>query len=149
LAWLDVGQGPWPWQRRLEEIWGIKPLAFGQFGEMLGPGLEALLAGVAKRGADEMADRYLIENRGAAVGRVQVSLADLGPVLSPLVSAQVFWDPKIFSLGRQNRPAPLWSSRHVLIERKGKSNAGGLHLLLIIKWPGATPAILLLQLLLN
>jgi hypothetical protein len=29
--------------RRLEEIGGIKPLAFGQFGEM-GPGLEALLA---------------------------------------------------------------------------------------------------------
>jgi hypothetical protein len=60
-----VGQGPW--QRRLEEIGGIKPLAFGQFGEM-GPGLEALLASMAKRGADEMADRYLIENREAAVG---------------------------------------------------------------------------------
>jgi hypothetical protein len=37
----------------------------------LGPGLEALLASAAKRGADEMADRYLIENREAAVG-VQV-----------------------------------------------------------------------------
>jgi hypothetical protein len=34
----------------------------------MGPGLEALLASAAKRGADEMADRYLIENRGAAVG---------------------------------------------------------------------------------
>jgi hypothetical protein len=45
-------------------------LAFDQFGEM-GPGLEVLLASVAKRGADEMADRYLIENREAAVG-VQV-----------------------------------------------------------------------------
>jgi hypothetical protein len=33
-----------------------------------GPGLEALLASTAKRGADEMADRYLIENREAAVG---------------------------------------------------------------------------------
>jgi hypothetical protein len=54
-----------PWQRRLEEIGGIKPLAFGQFGEM-GPGLEALLASMAKRGADEMADRYLIEHREAA-----------------------------------------------------------------------------------
>jgi hypothetical protein len=63
---VAVGQGPW--QRRLEEIGGIKPLAFGQFGEM-GPGLEALLAAsMAKRGADEMADRYLIENREAAVG---------------------------------------------------------------------------------
>jgi hypothetical protein len=37
---VAVGQGPL--QRRLEEIEGIKPLAFGQFGEM-GPGLEALL----------------------------------------------------------------------------------------------------------
>jgi hypothetical protein len=27
---VAVGQGPW--QRRLEEIRGIKPLAFGQFG---------------------------------------------------------------------------------------------------------------------
>ena len=59
-----------PWQQRLAEIGGIKPLAIGQFGEM-GPGLEALLGSVAKRGADEMADRYLIENREAAVG-VQV-----------------------------------------------------------------------------
>jgi hypothetical protein len=64
----------WPWARgrgsarRLEEVGGsIKPLAFGQFGEM-GPGLEALLASMVKRGADEMADRYLIENREAAVG---------------------------------------------------------------------------------
>ena len=37
----------------------------------MGPGLEALLASAAKRGADEMADRCLIENREAAVG-VQV-----------------------------------------------------------------------------
>jgi hypothetical protein len=42
---VAVGQGPW--QRRLEEIGGTKPLAFGQFGEM-GPGLEALLASMAK-----------------------------------------------------------------------------------------------------
>jgi hypothetical protein len=64
---VAVGQGPW--QRRLEEIGGINPLAFGQFGfGEMGPGLEALLASMAKRGADEMADRYLIENREAAVG---------------------------------------------------------------------------------
>jgi hypothetical protein len=67
---VAVGQGPW--QRRLEEIGGIKPLVFGQFGEM-GPGLEALLASTAKRGAErpmryEMADRHLIENREMAVG---------------------------------------------------------------------------------
>ena len=30
---VAVGQGPWQ-RRRLEEIGGIKPLAFGQFGEM-------------------------------------------------------------------------------------------------------------------
>jgi hypothetical protein len=52
---------------RRSEVGGIKPLAFGQFGEM-GPGLEAPLASMAKRGADEMADRYLIENHEAAVG---------------------------------------------------------------------------------
>jgi hypothetical protein len=65
---VDGAHGPW--QQRLAEIGGIKPLAFGQFGEM-GPGLEALLASVAKRGVGEMADRYLIENCEAAVG-VQV-----------------------------------------------------------------------------
>jgi hypothetical protein len=67
---VAVGQGPW--QRRLEEIGGIKPLAFGQFGEMpWGPASRRslLLASVAKRGApDEMADRHLIENREAVVG---------------------------------------------------------------------------------
>jgi hypothetical protein len=36
------------------------------------PGLEALLASMAKRRAVEMADRYLIKNREAAVG-VQMS----------------------------------------------------------------------------
>jgi hypothetical protein len=65
------GQGPGAladyWQRRLEGVGGTKPLACGQFGEM-GPGLEAPLASVTKRGADEMADRYLIENRDTAIG---------------------------------------------------------------------------------
>ena len=64
---VAVGQGPW--QRWLEEIGGIKPLAFDQLGEM-GPGLEALLASVAKRGADDIPDpdRHPIENREAAIG---------------------------------------------------------------------------------
>jgi hypothetical protein len=65
-------------------------LAFGQFGEM-GPGLEALLASVAKRGAGEMADRYLIENRArggsrsagvplaAALGSRNLEGANTGP----------------------------------------------------------------------
>jgi hypothetical protein len=71
LLGVDGAHGPWQQQQQqqwLVEIGGIKPLAFGQFGEME-PGLDALLASVAKRGADEqMADRYLIENREAAVG---------------------------------------------------------------------------------
>jgi hypothetical protein len=31
--------GPWQWQRQLNELGGVKPLAFGQYGE-LGPGFE-------------------------------------------------------------------------------------------------------------
>jgi hypothetical protein len=44
--------------------------------------------------------------------------------------SEVVWAPKIFPLGPQNR-RPVRSSRHVLIERKAKSNAGGLVVLLI------------------
>ena len=56
-----------PWQRRLQELGGIKPLAFGQYGE-LGPGFEALLSELAELGADQAAERYLLENPLAAVG---------------------------------------------------------------------------------
>jgi hypothetical protein len=67
-----VAVGQVPWQRRLEESGGIKPLACGLWSVWgdgaMGPGFGALLASMAKRGADEMADRYLIENREAAVG---------------------------------------------------------------------------------
>jgi hypothetical protein len=49
-----------PRQRRLEEIGGTKPLAFGQFGEM-GPGLEALLASMAKRAGPEGRMRWRID----------------------------------------------------------------------------------------
>jgi hypothetical protein len=54
-AWLGrdtfgVDGAHGPWQQRLAEIGGTKPLAFGQFGEQMGPSLEALLAGVAKWG---------------------------------------------------------------------------------------------------
>jgi hypothetical protein len=57
----------------------------------MGPGLEALLASVAKRGAGEMADRYLIENRArggsrsagvplaAALGSRNLEGANTGP----------------------------------------------------------------------
>jgi hypothetical protein len=66
-----VGQ----WQRQLNELGGVKPLAFGQYGE-LGPGFEQLLdqlAQLAEEGADEAAKRYLIPNRVVAKG-VQLRL---------------------------------------------------------------------------
>jgi hypothetical protein len=43
----------------------MKPLAFGQYGE-LGPGFEQLLDQLAEEGADEAAKRYLIPNRVAS-----------------------------------------------------------------------------------
>jgi hypothetical protein len=45
----------------------VKPLAFGQYGE-LGPGFEKLLDQLAEEGADEAAKRYLIPNRVVAKG---------------------------------------------------------------------------------
>jgi hypothetical protein len=44
---------------------GVKPLAFGQYGE-LGPGFEQLLDQLAEGGADEAAKRHLIPNRVVA-----------------------------------------------------------------------------------
>jgi hypothetical protein len=62
-----------PWQRQLNELGGaVKPLAFGQYGE-LGPGFEQLLDQLAEEGADEAAKRYLIPNRVVAKG-VQLRL---------------------------------------------------------------------------
>jgi hypothetical protein len=62
-----------PWQRQLNELGGVKPLAFGQYGE-LGPGFEQLLDQLAEEGADEATKRYLIPNRVVAKGRVQLRL---------------------------------------------------------------------------
>jgi hypothetical protein len=61
-----------PWQRQLNELGGVKPLAFGQYGE-LGPGFEQLLDQLAEEDADEAAKRYLIPNRVVAKG-VQLRL---------------------------------------------------------------------------
>ena len=61
-----------PWQRQLNELGGVKPLAFGQYGE-LGSGFEQLLDQLAEEGADEAAKRYLIPNRVVAKG-VQLRL---------------------------------------------------------------------------
>jgi hypothetical protein len=41
-----------PWQRQLNELGGVKPLAFGQYGE-LGTGFEQLLDQLAEEGTDE------------------------------------------------------------------------------------------------
>jgi hypothetical protein len=49
------------------ELGGVKPLAFGQCGE-LGPGFEQVLDQLAEEGADEAAKRYLIPNRVVAKG---------------------------------------------------------------------------------
>jgi hypothetical protein len=57
-----------PWQRQLNELGGgVKPLAFGQYGE-LGPGFEQLLDQLTEEGAGEAAKRYLIPNRVVANG---------------------------------------------------------------------------------
>jgi hypothetical protein len=56
-----------PWQRQLNELGGVKPLAFDQHGE-LGPGFEQLLDQLAEEGADEAPKRYLIHNRVVAKG---------------------------------------------------------------------------------
>jgi hypothetical protein len=63
-----------------------------------------------------------------------LSLRNLAPRLgAPVLESfcsEVVWGPKLFPLGPQNR-RPVRSSRHVLVERKAKSNAGGLVVLLI------------------
>jgi hypothetical protein len=61
-----------PWQRQLNELGGVKPLAFAQYGE-LGPGFEQLLDQLAEEGTDEAAKRYLIPTRVVAKG-VQLRL---------------------------------------------------------------------------
>jgi hypothetical protein len=69
---VTVGQGPW--QRRLEETGGIKPLTFGQFGfGEMGPGLEALIAGVAKPGADEIVSAARRDSASSHPGRAHFS----------------------------------------------------------------------------
>jgi hypothetical protein len=65
------------WQRQLNKLGGVKPLAFGQYGE-LGPGFEQLQESWTswrrqEQGADEAAKRYLTPNRVVAKG-VQLRL---------------------------------------------------------------------------
>jgi hypothetical protein len=68
-----------PWQRQLNELGGVKPLAFGQYGE-LGPRSEQLLVQLAEEGADEADKRHLIPNRVVAKG-VQLRLLRQAPVV--------------------------------------------------------------------
>ena len=49
-----------PFQRRLQEIGGITPLVFGQYGE-LSASFEALIDTLAIKGCDQAADRYLLD----------------------------------------------------------------------------------------
>jgi hypothetical protein len=49
-----------PFQRRLQEIGGITPLVFGQYGE-LSASFEALIDTLAVKGCDQAADRYLLD----------------------------------------------------------------------------------------
>ena len=56
-----------PWQRRLLELGGVRPLAFGQYGEW-GAGFEELVRDIAEVGQEEAADRYMLASREAAVG---------------------------------------------------------------------------------
>jgi hypothetical protein len=99
---VAVGQGPWQW--RLEEIGGTKPLAFGQFGEM-GPGLEApALASVAKRGdqwitVDQWWKAHPRRSRGQTQAtrgvndrpQGQLACLVLSPVSCVLSTPQVFY----------------------------------------------------------
>ena len=49
-----------PFQRRLQEIGGIAPLVFGQYGE-LSAGFEELIDALAVKGCDQAAERYLLD----------------------------------------------------------------------------------------
>ena len=49
-----------PFQRRLQEIGGIEPLVFGQYGE-LSESFEGLIDALAVKGCDQAADHYLLD----------------------------------------------------------------------------------------
>ena len=49
-----------PFQRRLQEIGGIEPLVFGQYGE-LSESFEGLIDTLAVKGCDQAADHYLLD----------------------------------------------------------------------------------------
>ena len=49
-----------PFQRRLQEIGGIAPLVFGQYGE-LSSSFESLIDTLAVKGCDQAADHYLLD----------------------------------------------------------------------------------------
>ena len=51
----------------VELLGGVRPLAFGQYGEW-GAGFEELVRDIAELGQEEAADRYLLASREAPVG---------------------------------------------------------------------------------
>jgi hypothetical protein len=90
----------------------VKPLAFGQYGE-LGPGFEQLLDQLAEEGADEAAKRYLIPNRVVAKGVLQLRMlrqrvvmtaqkAQADVLLHRLHYALPVWDAAAERLGAQD-----------------------------------------------
>ena len=89
-----------PFQRRLQEIGGIAPLVFGQYGE-LSNGFECLIDTLAVKGCDQAADHYLLDV-GPGAASVQkrllrqrvnccVARAQAGVLLSRLKFALPGW----------------------------------------------------------
>mgnify|MGYP005744606225 CR=1 FL=1 len=66
-----------PFQRRLQEIGGIAPLVFGQYGE-LSASFEALIDTLAVKGCDQAADHYLLDVGPGAGGEAPDGLAGSG-----------------------------------------------------------------------
>ena len=60
-----------PFQRRLQEIGGITPLVFGQYGE-LSASFEALIDTLAVKGCDQAAERCSVPAAAQLAGRVRV-----------------------------------------------------------------------------
>jgi hypothetical protein len=95
--------------QRAGRLGGVKPLAFGQSGE-LGPGFEQLLYQLAEEGADEAAKRYLIPNRVVAKG-VQLRLLRQRVVMTAQkAQADVLLHRLHYALrtGVGRRVAPRW-----------------------------------------
>jgi hypothetical protein len=102
---------------------GIKNLEFRAFEMLEKIGVSSKPRRCAKPPGTDVKPTEFDGNRHQAIEEAESAFWMLPDALAP----------KCFPLGSQNR-RHVRSSRHVLIEGKSKSNAGGLHLLLIIMW---------------